>query len=71
MTEFMGLINGTYEAKQGGFVPGGASLGMLCHRQHLSSSACLPQEMCFPEGLHPFQDGRALIVQCVCVVMLS
>ena len=23
MTEFMGLINGTYEAKQGGFVPGG------------------------------------------------
>ena len=23
MTEFMGLIKGTYEAKQGGFVPGG------------------------------------------------
>ncbi|KAF9285186.1 homogentisate 1,2-dioxygenase HgmA [Linnemannia elongata] len=26
MSEFMGLIHGTYEAKQGGFVPGGASL---------------------------------------------
>lgn len=25
MTEFMGLIKGTYEAKQGGFVPGGAA----------------------------------------------
>ncbi|KAF9437505.1 hypothetical protein BGZ76_000438 [Entomortierella beljakovae] len=26
MSEFMGLIHGSYEAKQGGFVPGGASL---------------------------------------------
>lgn len=26
MSEFMGLINGSYEAKQGGFLPGGASL---------------------------------------------
>jgi homogentisate 1,2-dioxygenase len=26
MTEFMGLIKGSYEAKEGGFVPGGASL---------------------------------------------
>jgi len=26
MSEFMGLVKGTYDAKQGGFVPGGASL---------------------------------------------
>ena len=26
MTEYMGLIRGTYEAKEGGFVPGGSSL---------------------------------------------
>lgn len=26
MSEFMGLIVGTYEAKEGGFQPGGASL---------------------------------------------
>ena len=26
MSEFMGLILGSYEAKEGGFLPGGASL---------------------------------------------
>ncbi len=26
MSEFMGLIRGSYEAKQGGFLPGGGSL---------------------------------------------
>jgi homogentisate 1,2-dioxygenase len=26
MSEFMGLVQGTYDAKPGGFVPGGASL---------------------------------------------
>ena len=26
MSEFMGLVRGAYDAKQGGFVPGGASL---------------------------------------------
>ncbi len=26
MTEFMGLVKGSYEAKEGGFLPGGASL---------------------------------------------
>ena len=26
MSEYMGLIHGTYEAKEGGFVPGGGSL---------------------------------------------
>ena len=26
MAEFMGLIKGSYEAKEGGFLPGGASL---------------------------------------------
>ena len=32
MTEFMGLIKGTYEAKQGGFVPGG-----IAHAFHSES----------------------------------
>jgi homogentisate 1,2-dioxygenase len=26
MSEYMGLIDGTYDGKEGGFVPGGASL---------------------------------------------
>jgi homogentisate 1,2-dioxygenase len=26
MSEFMGLVHGAYDAKEGGFVPGGASL---------------------------------------------
>ena len=30
MTEFMGLIKGTYEAKQGGFVPGGEGCRCVC-----------------------------------------
>ena len=33
MTEFMGLIKGTYEAKQGGFVPGGEVCRYICHHQ--------------------------------------
>lgn len=44
MTEFMGLINGTYEAKQGGFVPGGT-----CHAPmstlRASSAICLMKYM--------------------------
>lgn len=30
MTEFMGLINGSYDAKSGGFLPGGSSLHSIC-----------------------------------------
>lgn len=30
MSEFMGLIKGSYEAKQEGFLPGGASLHSPC-----------------------------------------
>ena len=33
MTEFMGLIKGTYEAKQGGFVPGGEFCRCICQYQ--------------------------------------
>ena len=33
MSEFMGLIHGAYEAKQGGFEPGGASL-LACAERH-------------------------------------
>ena len=30
MSEFMGLIRGEYDGKQGGFAPGGVSLCDLC-----------------------------------------
>eukprot|EP00002_Diphylleia_rotans_P004047 TRINITY_DN1290_c0_g1_i1.p1 TRINITY_DN1290_c0_g1~~TRINITY_DN1290_c0_g1_i1.p1 ORF type:complete len:457 (-),score=82.21 TRINITY_DN1290_c0_g1_i1:384-1754(-) len=40
MSEFMGLIHGNYEAKQGGFLPGGASL-------HSCASAHGPDAECF------------------------
>ncbi len=33
MSEFMGLIKGQYEAKKGGFIPGGSSLHM-CMSPH-------------------------------------
>jgi homogentisate 1,2-dioxygenase len=41
MSEFMGLIRGEYDAKQGGFVPGGASLHncMSAHGPDLASHA--------------------------------
>ncbi len=39
MSEFMGLVKGEYDAKQGGFVPGGASLhnAMTAHGPDLAS----------------------------------
>lgn len=45
MTEFMGLINGTYEAKQGGFVPGGMphiALEISCWKEALSYPSDTP-----------------------------
>lgn len=40
MSEFMGLILGSYEAKEGGFLPGGASL-------HSMMTPHGPDEQCF------------------------
>jgi homogentisate 1,2-dioxygenase len=39
MSEFMGLIQGTYEAKEGGFNPGGASLHSMM-TPHGPDAAC-------------------------------
>ncbi|BES87217.1 Homogentisate 1,2-dioxygenase [Nesidiocoris tenuis] len=43
MSEFMGLIRGTYEAKEEGFAPGGASL-------HPAMSAHGPDRACFEQA---------------------
>lgn len=40
MSEFMGLISGNYEAKEGGFCPGGASLHNMM-TPHGPDSACV------------------------------
>lgn len=40
MSEFMGLILGSYEAKEGGFLPGGASL-------HSMMTPHGPDDKCF------------------------
>lgn len=45
MSEFMGLIRGTYEAKQEGFLPGGRlSVSSRCHHIHhgtANAEACM------------------------------
>lgn len=43
MSEFMGLIKGHYEAKQGGFLPGGGSL-------HSSMTPHGPDADCFEKA---------------------
>lgn len=43
MSEFMGLIKGTYEAKEGGFNPGGASL-------HSMMTPHGPDAVCFEKA---------------------
>lgn len=43
MSEFMGLIRGHYEAKQGGFLPGGGSL-------HSSMTPHGPDADCFEKA---------------------
>ena len=58
MSEFMGLISGTYDAKKQGFVPGGASLHsiMTAHGPdrdvfEAASNATLKPEKLDPNGL--------------------
>jgi homogentisate 1,2-dioxygenase len=57
MSEYMGLIHGTYDAKAEGFVPGGGSL-------HNSFSAHGPDQATFAkasnEALSPVYQGRTL-----------
>lgn len=42
MSEFMGLIKGNYEAKHGGFLPGGASLHSMM-TPHGPDATCFDQ----------------------------
>lgn len=50
MSEFMGLIHGRYEAKQGGFLPGGATLHSIM-TPHGPDLQCF--EMASKEELKP------------------
>lgn len=45
MSEFMGLILGAYEAKEGGFLPGGASLHSMM-TPHGPDVACFEKASC-------------------------
>jgi len=53
MSEFMGLITGTYEGKEGGFVPGGASLHnrMLAHGPDFATYRRAMQSPLVPEKI--------------------
>ena len=53
MSEFMGLIRGAYDAKQGGFLPGGASLH-LCMTPHGPDTATFEQAI-LPQAEQPQQ----------------
>ena len=69
MTEFMGLINGTYEAKQGGFVPGGTPHISLTYPA--TSGPCPTQLTCLVRH-KPLLKGYRLLcygekVECMCV----
>jgi homogentisate 1,2-dioxygenase len=68
MSEFMGLVKGAYDAKQGGFVPGGASLHnvMTAHGPDLASHRAASEAKLEPKHLdatlafmvesrHPFE----------------
>jgi homogentisate 1,2-dioxygenase len=49
MSEFMGLIHGEYDAKQGGFLPGGASL-------HNAMSAHGPDKASYDKAVSAGED---------------
>ncbi len=53
MSEYMGLIHGAYDAKQGGFVPGGASL-------HNCMSAHGPDTATFEKAIENTEDPQKI-----------
>jgi homogentisate 1,2-dioxygenase len=57
MNEFMGLIHGAYDAKSGGFLPGGASLHS-CMNAHGPDAAVTERAMA--SDLKPEKTGNAL-----------
>ncbi|KAJ1510049.1 hypothetical protein HMI56_006524 [Coelomomyces lativittatus] len=76
MSEFMGLISGTYEAKKEGFQPGGASLHSICtahgpdaatYQSHSQQSTDVPtklpsESMAFMfESCYPFQITQSAL----------
>lgn len=59
MAEFMGLIEGQYEAKEGGFQPGGASLHSMM-TPHGPDAACF--EKASTEQLKPTRVADGTMV---------
>jgi homogentisate 1,2-dioxygenase len=71
MAEFMGLISGSYDAKEGGFLPGGGSL-------HSMMTPHGPDRVTFEKAskdeLKPFKmrpDGLAFMFETCCSLYLT
>jgi homogentisate 1,2-dioxygenase len=67
MSEFMGLINGAYDAKEGGFAPGGASL----HNQmngHGPDRASYVKAVAAPLSPHKIEDTMAFMFESRAVI---
>jgi homogentisate 1,2-dioxygenase len=62
MSEFMGLIHGEYDAKQRGFVPGGASLHN-CMNSHGPDVATYRRAISAPLAPHKFEGGLAFMFE--------
>jgi homogentisate 1,2-dioxygenase len=62
MSEFMGLVRGAYDAKAGGFVPGGASLhnSMNAHGPDRASAEAAAQAVLAPRKI---EDGLAFMFE--------
>jgi homogentisate 1,2-dioxygenase len=67
MNEFMGLISGSYDAKAGGFLPGGASLHpcMSSHGPDVSTHAKAVEAELAP---HKIDNGLAFMFETRCVL---
>ncbi|HEX7853120.1 MAG TPA: homogentisate 1,2-dioxygenase [Sphingobium sp.] len=62
MSEYMGLLHGAYEAKAGGFVPGGASLHN-CMSGHGPDAASYRQAVAAELAPHKIEDSMAFMFE--------
>jgi homogentisate 1,2-dioxygenase len=67
MNEYMGLIEGSYDAKAGGFVPGGASLHN-CHSAHGPDVASYEQAVAAELKPHKIENSLAFMLE-TCYVL--
>ena len=67
MNEFMGLVHGAYDAKQGGFVPGGASLHN-CMSGHGPDRASYEKAVAAPLSPHKIEGTMAFMFESRAVI---